>query len=197
MLLHATHALLCALSTCVLIALLMLQYSARFTRKTTFIVNDCVCAELVQSKLVLELGCGTGIVGITAACLGARAVLTDTEAVVQHAQQNVDRNASCINDGQGSATCAALDWEASLHKPLLLRPYDVVVGADLIYAAKDIAPLVATLKNLRHHSRDVLIILAHKERNLDILQQLIAQLSSVGIAMQTVHQAGAISLYIT
>ena len=151
----------------------------------------------MQSKKVLELGCGTGIVGITAACLGARAVLTDTEAVVQHAQLNVDRNISCINDGQGSAECAALDWEASLDSSLLLTPYDVVVGADLIYAAKDIGPLVETLRNLRQHSRGVLIILAHKERNLDTMQQLIAQLSITGMAMQTMHKAGAISLYIT
>ena len=155
-----------------------------------------VCAVLVQSKKVLELGCGTGIVGITAACLGARALLTDTEAVVQHAQQNVDRNVSCINEGQGLAECAALDWEASLTSSLLLTPYDVAVGADLIYAAKDIGPLVETLSNLRQHSRDVLIILAHKERNLDVLQKLIAQLNSIGVVMQIVHKAGAISLYI-
>lgn len=151
----------------------------------------------MQGKIVLELGCGTGIVGITAACLGARAVLTDTGAVVQHAQQNVDRNVSCINDGQGSAECAALDWEASHNSSLLLRSYDVVVGADLIYAAKDIDPLVETLMNLRRQSRNVLIILAHKQRCQDILQKLIAQLSSTGIAMQVVHRDGAISLYVT
>ena len=151
----------------------------------------------MHGKRVLELGCGTGIVGITAACLGARAVLTDTGAVVQHAQQNVDRNVTCINDGQGSAECAALDWEASHNSLLLLRPYDVVVGADLIYAAKDVDPLVETLVNLRQHSRNVLVILAHKQRHQEISQKLIAQLSSKGIAMQTMHRAGAISLYVT
>lgn len=191
-----TCLFVCAIKLC-FVCHVDLRYNARCTGKTVFLVYDCVRAELVQSKKVLELGCGTGIVGITAACLGASAVLTDTQAVVQHAQRNVDRNVSCINDGQGSAKCAALDWEASLNSSLLLRPYDVVVGADLIYAAKDIGPLVETLGNLRQHSRDVLIILAHKERNLDILQQLIAQLSITGIAMQTVHKAGAISLYIT
>ena len=155
------------------------------------------CAELVYGKRVLELGCGTGIVGITAACLGARAVLTDTEAVVQHAQQNVDHNVLCIKNGQGSAECAPLDWESSYNSSVLLNPYDVVIGADLIYAAKDITALVETLGNLRRHSRDVRVILGHKERNPEILQKLMAQLESTDIAMQIVHRAGAISLYST
>lgn len=154
-------------------------------------------AELVYGKRVLELGCGTGIVGITAACLGARAILTDTAAVVQHAQQIVERNVSYINIGQGSAECALLDWETSHNSSIVLKPCDVIVGADLIYAAKDIAPLVKTIGNVRRHSRDVLIVLGHKERNLDVLQKLMAQLGSIDIAMQTVHKVGAISLYST
>lgn len=151
----------------------------------------------MYGKRILELGCGTGIVGIAAACMGGSVVLTDTGAVVQHAQQNVNRNMLCINAGQGSAECAALDWETSHNSSVLLKPYDVVLGADLIYAAKDITPLVETIGNVRRHSSNVLIVLGHKERNLDLLQQLMAQLGSVDIAMQTVHRAGAISLYST
>lgn len=143
------------------------------------------------------MGCGTGIVGITAACLGARVVLTDTAVVVQHAQQNVERNAWLVNEGQGSAQCAALAWETSGNSSVLLQLFDIVIGADLIYAAKDIRPLAETLGNLRQRSRDVAVYLAHKERNLDISQQLIAQLSSQGVAMQAIHKAGAILLYAT
>ncbi|KAL3154376.1 hypothetical protein ABBQ32_013853 [Trebouxia sp. C0010 RCD-2024] len=159
-----------------------------------YLVNHPV---LVKGKRVLELGCGTGIVGITAACMGAMAVLTDTAAVVQHAQQNVERNASLIKAKEGSAQCATLVWEMSCSSSVLHKPYDVVIGADLIYAAKDIGPLAETLATLQQHSSDVIIYLAHKERNLGISQELIAQLSSKGIVMQAIFRSGAVTVYMT
>ncbi|KAL0056054.1 hypothetical protein WJX82_007240 [Trebouxia sp. C0006] len=44
--------------------------------------------ELVRGKRVLELGCGTGVVGITLACLGADVTLTDIAAIVPHTKRH-------------------------------------------------------------------------------------------------------------
>lgn len=179
------------LATCELITSALLDIQSGLYRIA------CESAVLVKGKRVLELGCGTGIVGITAACMGAMAVLTDTAAVVQHAQQNVERNASLIKAKEGSAQCATLVWEMSCSSSVLHKPYDVVIGADLIYAAKDIGPLAETLATLQQHSSDVIIYLAHKERNLGISQELIAQLSSKGIVMQAIFRSGAVTVYMT
>ena len=59
-----------------------------------------------QDKVVLELGCGCGLPGLTAACLGVRAVLlTDTE--LDNARFNVRINEEarwCLPDVR------ACDW---------------------------------------------------------------------------------------
>ena len=152
-------------------------------------------AELVKGKRVVELGCGTGVVGITAACLGATVLLTDTVRVVPHAQHNADINAAVIEGQGGSAQGAAVDWEAQCDGSPLLGDWDVVIGADLIYAQKDISLLVNTLQTLRQRSRHVDIIIAHKERNVDITQSMLAELQSQDIVMQVIHKVGAIVVY--
>ena len=152
-------------------------------------------AELVKGKKLVELGCGTGVVGITAACLGATVMLTDTASVVPHAQHNVDINTALIKDRGGLAQGAALDWEAPCDASPLLGHWDVVIGADLIYADKDIRLLANTLQTLRQQSMHVDVIIAHKERNVDITQSMLAELRSQDIVMRVIHKTCAIVVY--
>lgn len=152
-------------------------------------------AELVQGKRVLELGCGTGLAGIVAAALGASAVLTDTAEIAAHAQTNIDCNTTVITSGHGSAQCAVLKWDALQDSSVLLEQYEVIMGADLVYADKDITPLADTLQVLRQHSPHVKLFLAHKDRNSDITGAMLEGLRSRGSCLQSVCQAGGISIY--
>ena len=61
-------------------------------------------------KTVVDLGCGTGIVGISLAAAGARVWLTDVGVGVDIAAANAAANAKTISDGCGSVTCQELDW---------------------------------------------------------------------------------------
>ncbi len=56
---------------------------------------------------ILELGAGTGLVGLAAAQLGAaRVQITDLPYALANIQSNVDRNAA----GSSTVEVRALDW---------------------------------------------------------------------------------------
>ena len=152
--------------------------------------------DLVRGKQVLELGCGTGVLGITLACLGADVTLTDIAAIVPHTKYNIECNQQLIQSGQGKAAEAALDWNSpSSSQSLLTKQYDLLVGADLIYAAKDISPLTDTLQQLWQYSSDCSLTVAHKMRSLPVTNQFLAQLRQVGCSLHEAETHGAICIY--
>jgi predicted RNA methylase len=81
----------------------------------------------IRGSRILELGAGTGIVGITCAALGGHVTLTDLPDVVGSTVDNVDSNAGMIEQGGGSAQVAVLDW-ANPDVDVLVQPYDWVLG---------------------------------------------------------------------
>lgn len=71
---------------------------------------------------VLELGAGTGLVGLSAACLWkTRAVLTDLPPIVEGLVGNVKLNVEWIEGSGGVVGCGSLDWS---------RPGEMVLAAD-------------------------------------------------------------------
>lgn len=79
----------------------------------------------VTGKRILELGAGTGLPGIVAASLGARVVQTDRQELVLHVcKQNAQRNAVTTIDHR---LCDWTAWDD-------LEPYDLIIGADILYA---------------------------------------------------------------
>lgn len=71
--------------------------------------------ELVQGKLVLELGSGTGVAGISAALLGARQVLlSDLAYTMDNLQSNV-RESGLSND---IVNTKIVDWCDSSTYPI-------------------------------------------------------------------------------
>jgi 2-polyprenyl-3-methyl-5-hydroxy-6-metoxy-1,4-benzoquinol methylase len=160
-------------------------------------VSACAgMTDLVRGKQVLELGCGTGVLGITLACLGADVTLTDIAAIVPHTKYNIQCHQQLIQSGQGKATEAALDWNSpSSSQSILAKQYDLLVGADLIYAVKDISPLTDTLQQLWQHSSDCPLIIAHKIRSLPVTNQFLAQLRQVGCCLHEAETDGAVCIY--
>jgi 2-polyprenyl-3-methyl-5-hydroxy-6-metoxy-1,4-benzoquinol methylase len=80
----------------------------------------------LSGERVLELGCGLGLVGITAGLCGAKVLLTD---FMPHALESARINAA-INGLDGSTTDFALvDWET----PQDIGTFSTVVGAEVLY----------------------------------------------------------------
>jgi predicted nicotinamide N-methyase len=105
----------------------------------------------------LELGSGTGIVGIAAAYLGMSVVLTDPGRSVNFTHELSGNTIDCLQ-GNIELNAAVADqtavrqllWGEERHISRIKREqkgeFDLVVGSDLLYEQSNHAPLLATLR---------------------------------------------------
>ncbi|XP_078263381.1 EEF1A lysine methyltransferase 3-like [Rhinoraja longicauda] len=109
-----------------------------------------LCQFFEQEKIsfsgqsVIELGSGTGIVGILATLLGGQVTLTDQPHVLKQIKYNLSINLAA--SGGYSATVRTLSW--GVDHTLFLDDYDVILGSDIIYYPKDYPILLQTLRHL-------------------------------------------------
>lgn len=90
---------------------------------------------------VLELGCGLGLPALAAASRGADVLATDwAEDAIELVQRNAERN--------GLVICASrVRWNDP--EPLLgAAPWDLILGADLLYEARNAEQLAELLPKL-------------------------------------------------
>ncbi|KAM4540353.1 protein N-lysine methyltransferase METTL21D [Fundulus diaphanus] len=95
-------------------------------------------------RTAVELGAGTGVVGLMAATLGAQVIVTDLEDLQTLLNTNIQENQSLIKSGSISAK--VLKWGEDVSE--LLPPPHYILMADCIYYEQSIGPLVETLKQL-------------------------------------------------
>jgi len=100
-----------------------------------------VAARELGGLRVLELGCGLGLPALAAALRGADVLATDwAEDAIELLQQNVERNGVFLR-------LARVRW--SEPEPLLrAAPWDLVLGADLLYEARNAEQLAGLLPQL-------------------------------------------------
>ena len=151
----------------------------------------------MAGRAVLELGAGaSGVVGITAAAMGAaNTLLTDTPAILHMTEATIEANQELLSGRQ----CQAIPLEWSCDRLPQMQQLDVILAADLIYAERNIVPMTNTLRKLREHSPEAVVLLAHKCRQEALDQALFVSLAAAGIFLEglehSAETAQAITLY--
>ena len=106
-----------------------------------------------------ELGCGTGVVGLVAAKMGAKVRLTDLEVYLQPVKENIEANRDIITKGEAIAD--TLDWGEKVPENLH-HSADIILISDCIYYEMSLEPLISVMNNLVHS--ESVVILSYEER---------------------------------
>lgn len=132
---------------------------------------------------VLELGSGTGVLGLGIAALGGSSVVvTDPNLEVNFSMErsgtsldwlraNVETNASAIDDAGSSVDAHELEWSSQEHAASLRAAclpagadFDLVLGSELLYDPDQYEPLLQTLRAFAR-SPATLAVLGYTERH--------------------------------
>lgn len=145
--------------------------------------------DLATDAAILELGAGTGLVGMAAALVFRRhTILTDLPEIVPNLEQNAGSNSEVISSRGGSVSAAVLDWTRP--DELELDSFDgspnsfpLIVVADPIYSSDHPRMLVDAIKC--HLSIDesarLVIELPLREAYVDERQDLRDRLARIGL----------------
>ncbi|NXJ75873.1 MT21A methyltransferase, partial [Trogon melanurus] len=115
----------------------------------------------LRDRSVIELGAGTGLLGIVATllgitltiflrhillyCLGARVTITDRAAALEFLESNVQANLP--SELRSRAVVKELTWGKDLGN-FPPGAFDFVLGADIVYLEETFAELLQTLEHL-------------------------------------------------
>ncbi|KDQ64981.1 hypothetical protein JAAARDRAFT_117033 [Jaapia argillacea MUCL 33604] len=119
--------------------------------------------ESLRGKTILELGSGTGLVGLVAGILGGSVWITDQSPLLENMVRNVE-----INDLSHCVSVAELNWGEPISQELS-RPADMILAADCVYSEPAFPLLVKTLDDLVHGDSSEVLLCYKKRRKASFL----------------------------
>ena len=136
---------------------------------------------------ILELGAGTGLVGIAAATLfRAHVHLTDLPDIVPNLALNVHSNELLFDPSGGSASIGVLDWSIP---PSVVKEgagYDIILAADPLYSPQHPPWLVQTIEEFlsREEEARVIIELTLREAYGPEIEDLKSRMEQLGLCIK-------------
>jgi len=117
----------------------LIPYWAEIWPSSRAIAKHLAETGTLEGRTVLDLGCGLGLAGIAAGRLGGRVTFADNHP---DALAFARRNAA--EGGLRDPEFLLVDWRA----PDWARPFDLVLGADVIYDRSEHEPIAELLNTL-------------------------------------------------
>ncbi len=113
---------------------------------------------------MIEIGAGTGAVGLAAAALGASSVtLADLPHLEGLITANIARNT--LSTKTSEISFAPLAWgEEPLSPQIPSPPFDIILASDVIYQENLINPLISTLKTLSGPCTQIFLAYEHRPK---------------------------------
>jgi hypothetical protein len=110
-----------------------------------------------KGKRCIELGSGTGIVGIVVSTFGANIILTDKEPQIDLIKASIEKNKTLLMDSNISVQ--RLLWGEPLEdsESLLPLPFDAIIASECIYYEELVVPLCKSLDALSGPETDIYI----------------------------------------
>jgi len=125
--------------------------------------------EEIKGAKVLELGTGTGIVGISAATMGADVVMTDREEkLLELVEKNIQTNSKSIEIGGGTCVTERMDWGnrgRTTEVALTKGPFNFIIASDILYSSPSHIMLLETLWQCT--DVDTTVLIAYPSRDLE------------------------------
>ena len=122
----------------------------------------------LSAMRVIELGCGIGLPSIVAAARGADVIATDW-----YAEALVATRGNARFTLRADLSVALLDWLAPQGDVLELGPFDLVIGADLLYEERNGKALARLLPRLVAPRGEVLITDPRRPHAAHLLDPLV------------------------
>eukprot|EP01122_Echinamoeba_exundans_P002094 TRINITY_DN12057_c0_g1_i1.p1 TRINITY_DN12057_c0_g1~~TRINITY_DN12057_c0_g1_i1.p1 ORF type:complete len:214 (-),score=23.58 TRINITY_DN12057_c0_g1_i1:35-676(-) len=117
----------------------------------------------LEGRKVLELGCGCGLGGFSFMLRGANVTLTDVEELMPLLKANVSANFSSEEMKEMKSQVLPFYWGTDPSKAGLEPPYDYIIGADIVYKADLVEPLVQSMLQLSDESTQIIIALEPRD----------------------------------
>jgi predicted nicotinamide N-methyase len=129
----------------------------------------------------LELGCGTGVAGLSLALQGQDVILSDKTSLTQHVQGNIQMNSS--NFQGGTAQFQVLDWNSPPPRNMF-PPFDIVFGSDVLWHESFVDPFMNMVAWALSNSPGAQVLLAQKRRDIASLTKFEQAAARVGLQIE-------------
>lgn len=139
----------------------------------------------LAGKQILELGAGTGICGVAAACLGGNVMLTDRDEAEGLIKANLEANKDVVLAAGGCCKFLELDWFSHTKTVLDAKNYDLILASDVVYKADLVPPLLRTIQRFCPPTSRCEVLLTYKQRHPEEEAPFFEQLKALGFILTT------------